>query len=233
MRKKIITLLLLTFATLSISETINYKDITYVEGFKSGRTLFYYKDKNLSGVHTIVMDKPIRYKTDEYSYIINKLEGTFTDGSLDKEVKVYKDDQLVGEIFYVYGTKKSFKYYFPNGVISETLEKSTYRKYNDKGVLVIENLYGEYIKKYNDKGVLIIEDLYGKYLKEYYDNGNLKLSKTFKKSGENGITLDYYENGALKSSRTFKDGLLNGESTFYNEDGTILKKEIYSKGMKK
>lgn len=54
-----------------------------------------------------------------------------------------------------------------------------------------------------------------------------------KKSRENGITLDYYENGALKSSRTFKDGLLNGESTFYNEDGTILKKEIYSKGMKK
>ena len=88
---------------------------------------------------------------------------------------MYKDDQLVGEIFYVYGSKKSFKYYFPNGVISETLEKSTYRKYNDKGVLVIENLYGEYIKKYNDKGVLIIEDLYGKYLKEYYDNGNLKL----------------------------------------------------------
>ena len=64
---------------------------------------------------------------------------------------MYKDDQLVGEIFYVYGSKKSFKYYFPNGVISETLEKSTYRKYNDKGVLVIENLYGEYIKKYNDK----------------------------------------------------------------------------------
>ena len=127
---------------------------------------------------------------------------------------MYKDDQLVGEIFYVYGSKKSFKYYFPNGVISETLEKSTYRKYNDKGVL-------------------IIEDLYGKYLKEYYDNGNLKLSKAFKKSRENGITLDYYENGALKSSRTFKDGLLNGESTFYNEDGTILKKEIYSKGMKK
>lgn len=60
---------------------------------------------------------------------------------------MYKDDQLVGEIFYVYGTKKSFKYYFPNGIISETLEKSTYRKYNDKGVLVIENLYGEYIKK--------------------------------------------------------------------------------------
>lgn len=51
-----------------------------MEGFKCGRTLFYYKDKNLSGVHTTFMDKPIRYKTDEYSYIINKLEGTFTDG---------------------------------------------------------------------------------------------------------------------------------------------------------
>ena len=62
-----------------------------------------YKDKNLSGVHTIIMDKPIRYKTDESSYIINKLEGTFTHGSLDKEVKVYKDNQLIGEIFYVYG----------------------------------------------------------------------------------------------------------------------------------
>ena len=106
MRKICIIFFLLTFTTLGISETINYKDITYVEGFMSGRTLFLYKDKNLSGVHTIIMDKPIRYKTDESSYIINKLEGTFTDGSLDKEVKVYKDNQLIGEIFYVYGSKK-------------------------------------------------------------------------------------------------------------------------------
>lgn len=214
MRKICIIFFLLTFTTLSISETINYKDITYVEGFMSGRTLFLYKDKNLSGVHTIIMDKPIRYKTDESSYIINKLEGTFTDGSLDKEVKVYKDNQLIGEIFYVYGSKKMFKYYFPNGVISETLEKGTYRKYNDKGVLIVDAIYT-------------------KYRKEYYDNGNLKSSKTFKSKKENGVSLDYYENGNLKSSRKFKDDVLNGESIFYNEDGTIFKKEIYSKGIKK
>ena len=214
MRKKIVVLFLLAFATISLTDTINNKDLTYVEGFVTGRTLFQYQGKNLVGTHTIIMDKPIRYKTDESSYIINRLEGTFTDGSLDKEVKVYKDDQLVGEIIYSRGEKRSFKYYFPNGVVSETLEKKKKKKYNDKGVLIIENLYG-------------------KYRKDYYDNGNLKTSKNFKKYGEEGITLDYYESGNLKSSRTFKANLLNGESIFYNEDGTISKKEVYSKGIKK
>ena len=125
--------------------------------------------------------------------------------------------------------------YYSNGKPSREISGKFH--YDDDGDIVLENASD---KRWNEKGILIVEIVFPKYWKNYYGNGNIKteLEGSLYYDDQNKIQLhdgfrkEYYDNGKMAVQKIYKEKKLVGEK-FWDENGTIKAEGDISRGIHK
>ena len=178
-------------------------------------------------------------------------------------VGFFKDNYPVGEFTHYYpsgktkvimiysskGQKAFAKMFYENGVTLQAtgiykgkVKDSLWKFYDDKGLLVKEDVYKNnklngVSKTYYPNGIGLFEEMSFKdsikdgIWKQYFENGKLKLDAIYKNNLIEGEFKIYYPSGNLHIFGLYKESLKEGKWLNYEDNGKIKKTERYIHGV--